>query len=259
MGTIPQLRKLIDQGITIGLQQFVNDYKPKMERDAQQSEEKYYNDYSSWADGYRLYDLKNIHTITGFAYSRSAELLFIQVLQIVQGLLGGKSQQPVGVTLEGSQVIEGGRLFRFVAALHLFDRHICTLTGGFQLLGGGFVRHALPGKGKTGQFQRDCVEWNRLEGVDLGFPLDDERQRWRHDAPDVEGTVVQHGKQSCGVDTHQPVRLGAAESRIPQAVIVRTGAQVRKALPDGGILHRGNPEPLHGFLASRQLIDAAEN
>lgn len=74
MGTIPQLRKLIDQGITIGLQQFVNDYKPKMERDAQQSEEKYYNDYSSWADGYRLYDLKNIHTITGFAYSRSAEL-----------------------------------------------------------------------------------------------------------------------------------------------------------------------------------------
>ena len=74
MGTIPQLRKLIDQGITIGLQQFVNDYKPKMERDAQQSEEKYYNDYSSWADSYRLYDLKNIHTITGFAYSRSAEL-----------------------------------------------------------------------------------------------------------------------------------------------------------------------------------------
>ena len=60
MGTIPQLRKLIDQGITIGLQQFVNDYKSKMERDAQQSEEKYYNDYSSWADSYRLYDLKNI-------------------------------------------------------------------------------------------------------------------------------------------------------------------------------------------------------
>lgn len=74
MGTIPQLRKLINQGITIGLQQFVNDYKPKMERDAQQSEDKYYKDYSSWADGYRLYDLKNIHTITGFAYSRSAEL-----------------------------------------------------------------------------------------------------------------------------------------------------------------------------------------
>lgn len=82
MGTIPQLRKLIDQGITIGLQQFVNDYKPKMERDAQQSEEKYYNDYSSWADGYRLYDLKNIHTITGFAYSRSAELRarFVQAI-----------------------------------------------------------------------------------------------------------------------------------------------------------------------------------
>lgn len=74
MGTIPQLRALINEGITIGLQQFVNEYKPKMEQDAQKSEEKYYNDYSSWADGYRHFDLKNIHTITGFAFSRSAEL-----------------------------------------------------------------------------------------------------------------------------------------------------------------------------------------
>ena len=71
--------------------------------------------------------------------------------------------------------------------------------------------------------------------------------------------MVQHGKQPGGIDTHQPVRLGAAECRIPQAVIVRAGAQVRKALPDGGILHRGNPEPLHGLLAARQLIDAAED
>ena len=73
MGTIPELRKLINQGITIGLQQFVDDYKPKLEKDAKKSEEKYYSSYSSWADGYRHMDLLNIHTITGFAYSRSAE------------------------------------------------------------------------------------------------------------------------------------------------------------------------------------------
>ena len=72
-----------------------------------------------------------------------AELLFVQILQIVQGLLGGVSQQPVGVSLERGQVIEGGRLLGLVLALHLLHRGSCTLAGCFQLLGGGFVRHAL--------------------------------------------------------------------------------------------------------------------
>ena len=188
-----------------------------------------------------------------------AELLFVQILEVVQGLLGRISQQSVGIPLEGSQVIEGGRLFQFVAAFHLFDRHIRTLAGGFQLLGSSLVRHAFPGNGKTGQLQDYRVKRNRLEGVDLGFPLDDERQCRGHDAPNIQSAVVQHRKQSCGVDTNQPVRLGAAESSLAQTVIIGTGAQVCKALPYGGVLHRGNPQPLHGFAASRQLIDAAEN
>lgn len=74
MGTVSQLREKINEGIEIGLQQFVNDYKSKMEQDAQKSEDKYYNDYSSWADGYRHMDLQNIHTITGTATGKSAEL-----------------------------------------------------------------------------------------------------------------------------------------------------------------------------------------
>ena len=40
-----------------------------------------------------------------------AELLFIQALQIVQGLLGCKSKQAVGISLQSSQIIEGRRLF----------------------------------------------------------------------------------------------------------------------------------------------------
>ena len=71
--------------------------------------------------------------------------------------------------------------------------------------------------------------------------------------------MVQHGKKACGVNAHQPIRLGAAEGRIPQTVILCTGAQVSKALPDSGILHGGNPEPLHRLLAACQFIDAAEN
>ena len=40
-----------------------------------------------------------------------AELLFIQCLEIVQGLLGRVAKLPVGIPLEGCQVIEGRRFF----------------------------------------------------------------------------------------------------------------------------------------------------
>ena len=54
-------------------------------------------------------------------------------------------------------------------------------------------------------------------------------------------------------------RLGTTESSIPKSVIVRTGAEVCKALPDGGVLHRRNPKPFHRLLAACQLIDTAED
>ena len=188
-----------------------------------------------------------------------AELLFIEVLQIVQRLLRREPQQAVCVPLEGGEVIEGGRLLGFVLAFHLFDRHRAALAGVFQLFGIGFLVHAGAGSGKTGQVQSHRIERHRLEGVDLGLPLDDEGQRRGHDPPDIEGAVVQHRKQPGGVDTHQPVGLGPAEGRLVQPVIVRAGAQVGKALPDGGILHAADPQPFHGLLAARQAVDRAEN
>ena len=71
--------------------------------------------------------------------------------------------------------------------------------------------------------------------------------------------MVQHRKQPGGVDAHQPVCLGPAEGRLVQPVIVRAGAQVCKTLPDGGILHAGNPQAFHGLLAARQAVDRAED
>ena len=44
-----------------------------------------------------------------------------------------------------------------------------------------------------------------------------------------------------------------------QPIIVRAGAQLCKALPDGGILHAGNPQAFHGLLAARQAVDGAED
>ena len=180
-------------------------------------------------------------------------------MQIVQGLLGRKSKQAVGISLQSSQVIKGRWLFGLFLALHLFDCDICTLTGFFQLFGSSFIRHALPGYGKTGQLQRHGIKGNRLKGVDLSFSLNNKRQRRGHHAPDVEGSVIQHGKKPCGIDPHQPVGLGTAEGSIPKSVIIRTGAQVCKAFPYGRVLHRRNPEPFHRLLAACQLIDATED
>ena len=44
-----------------------------------------------------------------------------------------------------------------------------------------------------------------------------------------------------------------------QSIIIRIRAQVCKALPDGCILHAGNPEPLHRFCATGHLVDETEN
>ena len=45
----------------------------------------------------------------------------------------------------------------------------------------------------------------------------------------------------------------------PKSIIIYTWAQVCKALPYGGVLHRRNPEPFHRLLATCQLIDATED
>ena len=71
--------------------------------------------------------------------------------------------------------------------------------------------------------------------------------------------MVQHRKQPCCIDAHQPIRLCAAEGRLVQSIVVRIWAQVCKALPDGGILHAGNPEPLHRFRAAGHLVNKTED
>ena len=71
--------------------------------------------------------------------------------------------------------------------------------------------------------------------------------------------MVQHRKQPCCIDAHQPIRLCTAEGRLIQSIIIRIRAQVCKALPDSGILHAGNPEPLYGFRAVGHLVDETEN
>ena len=58
----------------------------------------------------------------------------------------------------------------------------------------------------------------RIKGF-LRRLVDEDR---RHHAPYVQGAVVHHGKQAGGVDTHQPVRLAAAEGGGVEVVVLPT-------------------------------------
>ena len=188
-----------------------------------------------------------------------AELLFIEGLQIVKRLLGGIAEAAVGFSLEGGQVIEPGRFLRFLRALHRLDRDRLTGAGGGKGVRLRFLFELFGHGGKIAAAKIYRVKGFRAERPDLRLPLDDERQRGRHDAPHVEGAVVQHRKEPCGVDAHQPVRAGAAEGGLVQPVVFPSRTQLRKTLSDGLVLHGGDPKPLHGFRAARHVVDGAED
>ena len=188
-----------------------------------------------------------------------AELLFIESLQVVKRLLGGVAEAAVGLPLERGQVVEPGRVLRFFRALHRPDRDRLTGAGGGEGVRLRFLFELFGHGGKIAAAKIYRVKGFRAERPDLRLPLDDERQRGRHDAPHVEGAVVQHRKEPCGVDAHQPVRAGAAEGGLIQPVIFTSRTKVRKALFDGGVLHGGDPQPLHGLCAARHIVDGAED
>ena len=70
----------------------------------------------------------------------------------------------------------------------------------------------------------------------------------------IQGAVIEDGEKARGIDPHQPIRFLAAEGRLIQGFIVGAGAQIRKSLPNGAVLHRGNPKAKDRFVAIRHLI-----
>ena len=188
-----------------------------------------------------------------------AELLFIEALQIIQRLLGSVPKQSVGVTLEHSQVVER-RGF-----LCLFRLHDGGNSGGFAVAVPGkplrlsLLLHAPACGGEAVKVQMDGVKALRLKGIDLRFPLHQQRKRGRYHAPHVQGAVIHHGKQAGGVDAHQPVRLAAAEGGGVEVIVLRTVAEIVKALKDRRILHGGDPEPLYALAAVVEIIRRAED
>ena len=70
--------------------------------------------------------------------------------------------------------------------------------------------------------------------------------------------MIEHGEQTGCVNTYHPVCLAAAERGGIETVIVLTGTKAIEALTDGVILHRGNPQTLHGFRTAGEIVHGAE-
>ena len=188
-----------------------------------------------------------------------AELFLVEDLQVVKRLLCGIAEAAIGLPLERGQVVEQRRVLRFFRALHRPYRDRLTGAGSGEGVRNFFVPKLFGHGGKIAAAKIYRVKGFRAKGGDLRLPLDDESQRRGQDAPHVEGAVVQHRKEPCGVDAHQPVRAGAAEGGLIQPVIFTPRTQLRKALFDGGVLHGGDPQPLHGLCAARHVVDGAED
>ena len=187
------------------------------------------------------------------------QFLFVKLLGVIKGLFCGKTEQTVCFPLQGGQVIELGRLFCLFLPLDRKTDSRCPGTGFSQSVGLVHASNASAARFQAAGLDADRVILFFLEAQDFCIPVHQHFQcRGLHPAH-RQGLVVQHRKQPRCIDTHQPIRLCTAEGRLIQSIIIRIRAQVCKALPDGGILHAGNPEPLHRFCATGHLVDETEN
>ena len=187
------------------------------------------------------------------------QLLFVERLRVVQGLLSRVAEQTVGLPLEGGQVVELGRhLFLLLAGDSGADRRIISAghPQGLRLLRGGDPLTDCLG---SIQGKANMVVLLLLEAGDLPVPVHQHDKGRRLHPPHIQGAVVEDRKKSCGIDPDEPVRFLAAEGGLIQRVILRAGAQIGKTLPDGRVLHRGDPQPGEGLGATRHLIDQPED
>ena len=187
------------------------------------------------------------------------QLLFIELLGIVKGLLGGKSKQTVCLPLQGGEVIEARRLLRLFLPCYRHTNSLRHFTGGFQRLGVVCASHAFTGRLHAARRNLDDVVFLFLEAADLGLPVNQHFEGRRLDTAHGQGLVVEDGEKSCRIDPHQPICLCPAKGRLIQVVVVSPRFQMGKAVLDGCVLHAGNPKALKRFLAARHLIDKTEN
>jgi len=187
------------------------------------------------------------------------QLLFVEALAVVKGLLRRVSEQAVCLTLQGGKVIELRRLFFFLLFRDRGTGDGRTLAHGrclFRLCRiGEFLRHCF------GSIQRQAQQmiFFFVEQRDLRVTLRQHCQCGGLNTAHIQGAVIENGEKARGVDSHQPIRFLAAQGRLIQGFIIDAGAQIRKALPDSAVLHRGNPETEDRLAAAGHFIHQTED
>ena len=187
------------------------------------------------------------------------QLLFVEALGVVKGLLRRVSEQAVRLPLQGGKIIELRRLFLLLLLRDGSTGDGRTLAHGrclFRLRWiGELLRHRL------GSVQRQAKQMIFLfvEQRDLCVTLRQHCQCGCLDTPHIQGAVIENGEKTSGVDPHQPIRFLAAECGLIQGFIVGAGAQIRKTLPDSAVLHRRNPETKNWLAASSHFIHQPED
>ena len=165
------------------------------------------------------------------------QLLFVEALCVVKGLLRCVSEQAVCLPLQGGKVIELRRLFLL---LLLCDRG----TGDGRTLAHGRCLFRLCRIGELLRHRFGSVQHQAQQMIFFFVEQRDLRVTIRHhcqcgclNTAHIQGAVIENGEKARGIDPHQPIRFLAAEGRLIQGFIIGAGTQIRKALPDSAVLH----------------------
>ena len=127
------------------------------------------------------------------------------------------------------------------------------------MVGGFSVLTPFTGGGKLPAVQHHRIKLFLFKIGNGSFPVYYQGKGRGHNPADVQSFPVQGRKQPGAGNAHQPVRLGTAQGSLIQKIILCTGAQVLKSLPDCGIFHTADPQPFKGLCASGMVIDQPEN
>ena len=151
----------------------------------------------------------------------SGKFLLIQALHIVQRLLCAVSQQAVGISLKGGQIVQRRRIFGFFLAGDALDRCYHLLSAGFQqVFGNGFFGNAAAGcRAAAGQFQIHRVELLRHKGGNGGFPHHRHGKHRGHNTPHRQRLTVQARKKPGRIDADHPVGAFPAECCVVQRIV----------------------------------------
>ena len=199
-----------------------------------------------------------IRKISAVCSGVSTELFLIQLLEVVQGLSCCISHDTIGVSLQCGQIIKGRRILLLFFSLHGFNSCILPSARGCHCFSDGLI-FLLFCLCVEPDMEFHGVERFRNKGRNLSFSLNNKSQRGRDDTANVKLGAIHQGEQTGSIDANQPVCLRSAEGRLIQAIVLRTSLQLLKPLSNCCVLHRGDPQPHHRFLAFCEIIGSTKN